>query len=551
MPSGPLTKVRSMRAPNIGRRALIVVSTALAVSAGCLLGAGSAAAQIDTTTTSVTCSPNPVPAGSASTCTATVSDPVGLNSLTGTVTFSSSESGSFTGGGSCTLPSGSTTSCAVSYTQGTPGSPTITASYGGDSGTFVSHEGSSGQTQLQVLAPTSTSVSCSPGSVVLGQATTCTATVSDTSAGTASTPTGSVSFSSDSSGSFSSGGSCILAATGTTGVAACQASYTPTAAGSGTHTITASYGGDSGHATSSGMTTVGVGARATLTSVSCSPGSVVLGRSTTCTATVSDTSAGMGSTPTGSVSFSSSSGGSFSSGGSCMLAATSTTGVASCLVAYTPSAVGSGTHTITASYGGDPTHAKSSGQTTVGVSATPACSRTLTGSVNGGLTVPAGQTYCLNGARVNGGLTVSPGAAVVIGGGSSVNGGLSSEQATFVQICASTINGSTSIQHGSGTVIIGDAGDDGSPSCAGNHLNGSVTVSYNTARVELGANAITGPVTVNHNQGSDFDDPAAGPEIESNHITGSLGCSANTPPATNDGHKNTVNGPETGECAGF
>ncbi len=76
-------------------------------------------------------------------------------------------------------------------------------------------------------------------------------------------------------------------------------------------------------------------------------------------------------------------------------------------------------------------------------------------------------------------------------------------------------------------------------------------MSYNAARVELGANAINGLVAVNHNQGSDFDAPAAGPEIESNHISRPLGCTANTQPATNDNHKNIVNGPETGECAGF
>jgi hypothetical protein len=39
------------------------------------------------------------------------------------------------------------------------------------------------------------------------------------------------------------------------------------------------------------------------------------------------------------------------------------TGTASCSVTYTPSAVGTGTHTITGGYGGDPTHAISSGET--------------------------------------------------------------------------------------------------------------------------------------------------------------------------------------------
>ncbi|HET6865935.1 MAG TPA: Ig-like domain repeat protein, partial [Solirubrobacteraceae bacterium] len=99
---------------------------------------------------------------------------------------------------------------------------------------------------------TATSVSCSPGSVAAGQATTCTATVSDTTGG--SDPTGSVAFSSDSSGSFGSGNSCALTATGNGDVASCSIAYTPAVAG--THTITARYGGDATHDPSAGSTTV-------------------------------------------------------------------------------------------------------------------------------------------------------------------------------------------------------------------------------------------------------------------------------------------------------
>ncbi|PZS15325.1 MAG: hypothetical protein DLM64_00010 [Solirubrobacterales bacterium] len=96
-------------------------------------------------------------------------------------------------------------------------------------------------------------------------------------------------------------------------------------------------------------------------------------------------------------------------------------------------------------------------------------------------------------------------------------------------MCGSTINGPTTVQNGTNAVIIGDDGDDGSPSCAANKLNGPVRLSGNTARVELGANAINGPVTVNYNSGSDFDAPTAGPEIEANHINGPLGCTAQPP----------------------
>jgi CSLREA domain-containing protein len=94
--------------------------------------------------------------------------------------------------------------------------------------------------------PTSTTVTCVPTSVVVARLTTCTATVSDTAPGKATTPGGSVSFSTDSPGTFSPEGLCTLSA------GSCQVAYTPAAVGSGTHAITARYGGDAAHATSSG-----------------------------------------------------------------------------------------------------------------------------------------------------------------------------------------------------------------------------------------------------------------------------------------------------------
>ena len=216
---------------------------------------------------------------------------------------------------------------------------------------------------------TSTTVSCSPSTVAVGQTTSCTATVTDTATGGASTPTGSVSFTSDTAGgSFSSSGSCTLTGTGTAGQASCSASYTPGQVGSGSHGIAASYGGDPTHGISSGQTTVAVTTRSTSTSVSCSPSTVAVGQTTSCTATVTDIAAGTASTPTGSVSFTSdTAGGSFSSSGSCSLSPTGTAGEVSCAVSYTPGQVGSGTHTITANYGGDSAHATSTSAGTVTV----------------------------------------------------------------------------------------------------------------------------------------------------------------------------------------
>lgn len=96
------------------------------------------------TTTAVSATPNPVGASQATTLTATISG----STPTGTVSFStSSPTGTFTpSSGQCTLSSGS---CSVSYTDVNAGSPTITATYGGDS----SNLGSSGSYVLTVTSP--------------------------------------------------------------------------------------------------------------------------------------------------------------------------------------------------------------------------------------------------------------------------------------------------------------------------------------------------------------------------------------------------------------
>src|SRR5207244_7531298 len=141
----------------------------------------------------------------------------------------------------------------------------------------------------------------------------------------------------------------------------CSVTYTPTAIGTGVHTITASYTGDSTHSGSGGTFALTVTKRTSATSVSCSPGSVLVGSATTCTATVSDTDAGTKSTPTGTVTFGSSGAAAVSTSG-CTLPGSGAS--ASCSVTYTPTAAGAGTHPITATYGGDTTHNGSSGTPT-------------------------------------------------------------------------------------------------------------------------------------------------------------------------------------------
>ncbi len=323
-----------------------------------------------TTATAIACTPAGVAVGVASSCTATVTDTNAGTVTTpiGSVKFTTSATGSFAPASSCTLAevSAGVASCTVSYTPSAvgAGTHTIGAGYEGD----ATHAPSSESTPVTVTTRTTgTTLECIPASVATGVGSTCTATVTDTNAGTAGTPAGTVGFSSNGTGSFSAS-TCTLAEV-SAGVASCSVTYTPSAVGTGTHTITGAYApgsADTVHAASMGATPLTVTKRTTATALSCSPASVETGVATSCKVTVTDTNAGTVSTPTGSVKFTTSGSGSFTPASTCTLATVSI-GVASCTVSYTPSAIGTGTHKITASYGSNATHATSSESTSVTV----------------------------------------------------------------------------------------------------------------------------------------------------------------------------------------
>jgi hypothetical protein len=104
--------------------------------------------------------------------------------------------------------------------------------------------------------PTSSAVSCDPTSIFVGETTTCSATVTDTAATSASPPSGSVSFGTGAVGvgSFGSGGVCTLAPSTAT-ASSCPVTYTPSQVGTGTHQLTGSYGGGASHDPSQGTST--------------------------------------------------------------------------------------------------------------------------------------------------------------------------------------------------------------------------------------------------------------------------------------------------------
>src|SRR2546427_499805 len=156
----------------------------------------------------------------------------------------------------------------------------------------------------------------------------------------------SVSFASDGTGTFSPGTSCNLLA-GAAGTASCAVTYTPTVVGTGTHSITGTFVPTSNHAASNGALALTVSppaAAPTSTVVSCVPGSVTVNSGSVCTATVTDTSASpffFNDTATSEIYALSL----HDALPICNLLA-GAAGTASCAVTYTPTVVGTGTHSI-------------------------------------------------------------------------------------------------------------------------------------------------------------------------------------------------------------
>jgi hypothetical protein len=230
---------------------------------------------------------------------------------------------------------------------------------------------------------TTTTVACDP--TVVGEPTTCTATVREVAGAPPGEPGGTdaVGWSSDGQGAFSAT-ACTPA--GGDGTATCSVSYTP--ATTNAQVVRAMYVGDGTHLVSDGSSTLAASKRATATTVSCAPDVMVAGATTTCTATVSDASGAMPLTPSGSVSWTTDGSGSFTPV-TCSLSGTG--GAASCSVGYL--ATSTGTHLVSASYSGGANH---TGSDTTGARAAVVVNPdqpptvTITSPTSGG-TVPKGK----------------------------------------------------------------------------------------------------------------------------------------------------------------
>jgi hypothetical protein len=261
-----------------------------------------------TTTTGLSSDHNPSTYGQTVTFTATVSP----STATGTVQFL--DNGNPVGT-PATLSGGVATYLTTALTAGTH---SITASYGGDTN-FVGST-SSALSQEVDKASTTTALSSDHNPSTFGQTVTFTATVSPSAA------TGTVQF-------LDNGNPVGTPMTLSGGVA----TYLTTALTAGTHSITASYGGDTNFvgSTSSPLSQQ-VNQATTTTALSSDHNPSTYGQTVMFTATVSP------STATGTVQF-------LDNGNPVGLPMTLSGGTAT----YSTAALSVGTHSITASYGGD------------------------------------------------------------------------------------------------------------------------------------------------------------------------------------------------------
>jgi len=268
------------------------------------------------TTTTVSSSANPSTFGQATTLSATVQPGFGGNA-TGTITFLDGT----TSLGSSSV-SGNAAQLALSSLA--PGSHSITAKYSGDANFGGST--SSALTQTVNQASTTSTVTSSLNPATFGQSVTFTVKVQSTPSGT---PTGTVTLM---DGATPLGSSALPA----NGVA----QFTVSSLSLGSHSITAPYNGDANFSgsTSSALTQT-INQASTTSTVTSSLNPATFGQSVTFTVKVQSTPSG---TPTGTVALMD---GATSLGSSALPA----NGIAQ----FTVSSLSLGSHSITASYGGD------------------------------------------------------------------------------------------------------------------------------------------------------------------------------------------------------
>jgi hypothetical protein len=332
------------------------------------------------TTTAVVSNSTTVNTGGQATLSISVSDSsISPTTPSGTISFGDGNAGGTFNPSSCTLSSGS---CTSTYTPATnsPGTVTITASYGGDS----SHSTSSGSTPLAItsLDSTATAITSNPTAIISGGSVALTISVSDTSHTTA-TPSGTVSINDNNADGTFNETSCTLSSGGT-----CATLYTPSTNAPHAVTIAAIYPGDNTHLGSSGSLQLQTNALdSTIISVTPNPASFISGNPTTFTATITDPT-NPSANIIGLVSWSDNGAGGLFNTDHCILVANH------CSITYAPQP-NSHSITITASYDGDSNHSGSSGSSSLAVqstSNTTAATSTMPNTIANTNTTASSQT---------------------------------------------------------------------------------------------------------------------------------------------------------------
>ncbi len=255
--------------------------------------------QRNDTETKLTCRATPLIAGESTKCTAEVADrannrpgsPLGG----GTVTFKDNTQEDAISPTTCTLANltNTTATCQieVDFKPTVIGNHVLEATFEGD----AAHAPSSKTLTVPVRArpnTTETKLRCQVESLITGESTHCTATVTDKADnGVPTPPSGTVSFKDNTQAGTFTPASCQLQTTGAN-VASCQAEveFKPTTVAN--HRLEASYLGDTAHLTSFDAPgfQVNIKPNTTSTDLTCRATTLISGGTTTCTATVTDNS---------------------------------------------------------------------------------------------------------------------------------------------------------------------------------------------------------------------------------------------------------------------
>jgi hypothetical protein len=200
-----------------------------------------------------------------------------------------------------------------------------------------------------------------------------------------------------------------------------------------------------------------------------------------------------------------------------------------------------GTHTVLAQYSGDANFFDGSG----GLQQVVTCTKNITGDQTGSLLVGPGSV-CIVDAAIPGSVQARPGSAVFVSR-STIGGSVSENRGVAFAMCDTDVDGSVLITRTEGSVLIGDAGDNGTFACLGNTIGGALSIGRTTGSAEASANDIGDSLTLGDTISIGVP-PEDVPKIQANRIGANLACLRNVPAPVNLGQPNPVGGVRSGQC---